>query len=87
MINSNEQALLTFLEEQKEKTQSMIIVEVNNHNHWASGEWKTDLNSYTITDEQVDFFINNSLNRIKPLQFRLKWLESQIEDFNFFKNL
>ena len=87
MINSNEQALLTYLEEQKEQTQANINVEVNVHNHWASGKWKTDLNTHLITDEQVDFFITNSLNRIKPLQFRLKWLESQIEDFNFFKNI
>lgn len=87
MINSNEQALLTYLEEQMEQTQSQIIAETTTHNHWASGEWKTDLNIHTITDSQVDFYITNSLNRIKPLQFRLKWLQSEIENFNFFKNI
>jgi hypothetical protein len=86
MLNSNEQALLTYLEEQKEKTQSLLSVENHNLWYWKSGNHFKDA-ELQLTNDQVDFLIKNSEERIKPLKFRLEWLEKQIEDFNFFKNL
>ena len=86
MINSNEQALLTFLEEQKEKTQSLLNAENHTLWYWKSGNYLKDANM-RLTNNQVDFLIKNAEERIKPLKFRLEWLEKQIEDFNFFKNI
>ena len=86
MINSNEQALLTFLEEQKEKTQSLLNAENHTLWYWKSGNHLKDT-EMRLTNGQVDFLIKNAEERIKPLKFRLEWLEKQIEDFNFFKNL
>lgn len=86
MINSNEQALLTFLEEQREKTQSLLSVENHTLWYWKSGNYLKDVDM-RLTNGQVDFLIKNAEERIKPLKFRLEWLDKQIEDFNFFKNI
>jgi len=83
MINSNEQALLTFLEEQRQQTQSQLIKEVETHNYWASGEYKKNDVWQNHTNDTIDFFISNYEKRIQPLKVRLKWLESEIDNFNF----
>ncbi len=87
MLNSNEQSLLTYLEEQRQQTQSQLIKEVDTHNYWASGEYKKNDVWQNHTNDTIDFFIANCEKRIQPLRFRLEWLEKQIFDFNFFKNI
>ena len=78
--NKNEEALLTYLEELKEQTLSAIFKETEVHNYWASGEYKKDSSLSSITKHQFDFYTTNSQNRLKPLRFRLMWLEGQIEE-------
>ena len=86
MINSNEQALLTYLEEQKEQTQSLLTSENHTLWYWKSGNHFKDDELKMLTNVQIDFFITNTENRIQPLKVRLEWLEKQIFDLNFFKN-
>ena len=87
MINSNEQALLTYLEEQHQQTKSLLTSESHTLWYWKSGNHFKDDELKQLTNEQIDFFISNTESRIQPLKVRLEWLEKQIEDFNFFKNL
>lgn len=84
---TNEEALLTYLEELKSQTLSSIFTETEVHNYWASGEYKKEPNFSSITKHQFDFFITNSQNRLKPLRFRLNWLESQINEITNLKSV
>jgi hypothetical protein len=87
MLNSNEQALLTYLEEQKEQTQSSLRIQNHTNYYWRSGKHFKDDELKLLTNDQVDFFITNGEKRSEELKFKLKWLQKHIEDFNFFKNL
>ena len=79
--NTNEQSLLFYLEEESLKTNSQLVKEVEVYNYWASGEYKKDSSNFGVmTNEQIDFFMTNTQNRMKPLMFRMKWLESQIKN-------
>ena len=80
MNNSNEQALLTYLEEQRTKTQASLTSENGILWYWKSGNWIKEIDFKTVTNEQIDFFITNTENRIKPLKVRLEWLETQISN-------
>lgn len=75
---TNEQQLLSYLEEQHSQTKSQLIKEVEVINYWTSGDYKKDMIDTHITNDQIDFFIYNCENRMSPLRFRMKWLESQI---------
>jgi hypothetical protein len=86
MLNSNEQALLTYLEEQKKQTQSSLTSETHTLWYWKSGNHFKDA-ELQLTNSQVDFFITNGEKRSEELKDRLEWLEKQIENFNFFKNI
>ena len=81
MVNytTNEQSLLNYLRGELSTTKSQLINQVEIHNYWSSGDYKKDMSGTQMTNEQIDFFITNSQNRIKPLRFRLEWLESQID--------
>ena len=80
MINSNEQALLTYLEEQRTKTQSSLTSENGILWYWKSGNWSKEIDYKQLTNQQIDFFITNTENRIKPIKFRLEWLDTQISN-------
>jgi hypothetical protein len=80
MVNSNEQALLTYLEELRTKTQSSLTMENGNLWYWKSGNHFQNDEFKNLTNSQVDFFITNTENRIKPLRFRLEWLDTQISN-------
>lgn len=80
MNNSNEQALLTYLEEQMEQTQSLLTSEYHTLWYWKSGNHFKDDELKQLTNSQVDFFITNTEERIQPLKLRLEWLESQISN-------
>jgi hypothetical protein len=87
MANLNEESLLSYLKEELLKTQSQYLTEVEVKDYWVDGKYRKDF-GMNITDEQVDFFITNCDNRMKPLMFRIKWLEGQIEEItmlNIFK--
>lgn len=78
--NTNEESLLTYLEELKSQTLSSVRMEEKTLNYWVNGEYKKDMNGTQMTNHQIDFFISNCENRLKPLRFRLMWLEGQIEE-------
>jgi hypothetical protein len=79
--NTNEESLLKYLEELKEQTLSSVRMEEKTLNYWVSGEYKKDLDGgMIVTNYQIDFYITNCENRLKPLRFRLMWLEGQIEE-------
>ena len=86
MLNSTQQALLTYLEEQKEQTKSSLRSQNHTNYYWKSFNYLKDDELKNLTNDQVDFLIKNAEERIKPLKFRLEWLDKQIEDFNFFKS-
>ena len=76
---TNEQSLLFYLEEESLKTNYQLVKEVEVYNYWASGQYKKDEPHLTSsTYEQINFYITNSQNRIKPLRYRMNWLETQI---------
>ena len=78
---TNEQSLLFYLEEESLKTNYQLVKEVEVYNYWASGQYKKDEpHLASSTYEQIDFYITNSQNRIKPLRFRMNWLETQINE-------
>lgn len=77
---TNEQSLLSYLKEELLKTQTQYLSEVETHNYWASGDYKKDMIDTHITNHQIDFFTTNCENRMKPLMFRINWLESQINE-------
>ena len=84
--NTNEESLLTFLEELKEQTISSITKEVETRDYWVSGRYQKDVDSGHVnrpTNGQVDFYITNCKNRLKPLNFRLDWIKLQIENVKF----
>jgi hypothetical protein len=84
---TNEQSLLSYLEEQLSQTESQYIKEVEVYGYWASGEYKKDSSNFGVmTNEQIDFFMTNTQNRMKPLMFRMKWLESQINEIKSFNS-
>ena len=78
--NTNEDSLLKYLEEELLKTQTQYLSEVEVKDYWVSGDYKKDMIDTHITNHQIDFFITNCENRMKPLMFRMKWLESQIAE-------
>jgi hypothetical protein len=85
---TNEESLLTYLEELKEQTLSSVRMEEKTLNFWVSGEYKEYVDSGDITkptNHQVDFYITNCENRLNPLRFRLNWLESQIKQISELK--
>jgi hypothetical protein len=85
MLKSNEQALLTYLEELKSQTLSAIGTETNVMNFWVSGKYQEYVDSGDMmksTKEQVQFYIKNAMERLEPLQHRLEWLQSQINSIN-----
>ena len=78
---TNEQSLLFYLEEESLKTNYQLVKEVEVYNYWASGEYKKDSSNFGVmTNDQIDFFITNSQNRINPIRFRMNWLEGQINE-------
>ena len=77
---TNEQSLLSYLEELHSETKSQLINQVQIHTYWSSGEYKKDMSGTQMTNHQIDFFITNSQNRMNPLRFRMNWLESQINE-------
>lgn len=82
--NTNDQALLTYLEELKSKTQSVVDNETHNLHFWTTGEYKNHQNSFfNVNDEQVEFYIKNAMERLEPLQHRLEWLDIQIQNIHF----
>ena len=83
--NTNEESLLTYLEELREQTISSITKEVETRDYWVSGRYEKDviIPSNRPTNGQVDFYITNSKNRLKPLNFRLDWIKLQIENVKF----
>lgn len=87
MANLNEQSLLSYLKEELLKTQSQYLMEVEVKDYWMDGTYLNDSTHMNVTNEQVDFFITNCENRMKPLMFRMKWLEGQIEEINVLTNL
>ena len=86
MNNSTQQALLTYLEEQKEQTKSSLRSQNHTNYYWKSFNYLKDDELKNLTNDQVDFFITNGEKLSEELKFRLEWLEKQIEDFNFFKS-
>jgi hypothetical protein len=90
MLKSNEQALLTYLEELKSQTLSSIGTETNVMNFWSSGKYQEYVDSGDMmkaTKEQVQFYIKNVMERLEPLQHRLEWLESQINEITNLKSV
>ena len=88
--NTNEEALLTYLEELKEQTLSSVRMEENALNFWVSGEYQEYVDNGNITkptNHQVDFYITNIQNRLNPLRFRLNWIESQINEITNLKSV
>ena len=80
MINSNEQALLTYLEEQHQQTKSSMISENHTLWYWKSGNHFKDDEFKQLTNAQIDFFITNGEERVDQLHFILKWLEKEISN-------
>jgi hypothetical protein len=78
--NTNEESLLKYLEELKEQTLSSVRMEEETLNYWVSGEYKKHMTGTQMTNHHIDFFISNCENRLKPLRFRLNWLEGQINE-------
>ena len=88
--NTNETALLTYLEELKSQTLSSVRMEEETLNYWVSGEYQKDVDkgsSMQPTNYQIDFYITNCENRLNPLRFRLMWLENQIKEITNLKNI
>jgi hypothetical protein len=88
--NTNEEALLTYLEELKEQTLSSVRMEEQTLNYWVNGEYQKDVDSGYLThptNHQVDFYITNCENRLNPLRFRLNWIESQINEITNLKSV
>ena len=86
MLNSKEQALLTYLEEQREQTQSSLTSQNHTNWYWKSGNYFKDA-ELQLTNSQVDFFITNGEKRSEELKDRLEWLELQIENVKFSERL
>ena len=87
---TNEESLLTYLEELKSQTQNLITSESHTMWYWKSANYIKDVKAGNIihpTNGQVDFFITNCENRLKPLRFRLMWLESQINEITNLKSV
>ena len=81
--NTNKESLLKYLEELKEQTQNLITSESHTMWYWKSANYIDDVKAGNMihpTNGQVDFYITNCENRLKPLRFRLNWLEGQIEE-------
>jgi len=87
MANLNEQSLLSYLKEELLKTQTQYLTEVEVRDYWMDGTYLNDSSHMNVTNEQVDFFITNCENRMKPLMFRMKWLEGRIDEINVLTNL
>ena len=86
MNNSTQQALLTYLEEQKEQTQSSLTSQNHTNWYWKSGNHFKD-SELQLTNSQVDFFITNGEKRSEELKDRLEWLELQIKNVKFSERL
>ena len=79
--NTNEKSLLTYLEELREQTISSITKEEALQDYWVSGRYKKDVKEANrATNEEVDFYITNSKNRLELfLHHRLIYIEHQIK--------
>jgi hypothetical protein len=87
MDNSNQHALLTYLEEQKKQTKSSLSSQNHTNYYWKSFNYLKDDELKNLTNEQVDFFITNGEKRSEELKDRLEWLELQIENVKFSERL
>ena len=88
--NTNEESLLTYLEELKAQTLSSLRMEEETLDYWLSGDYQKDVNSGGMmqpTNHQIDFYITNCENRLKPLRFRFNWLKSQINEITNLKSV
>ena len=88
--NTNEESLLTYLEELKAQTLSSLRMEEETLDYWLSGDYQKDVNSGGMmqpTNHQIDFYITNCENRLKPLRFRFNWLKSQIKEISKLKSV
>lgn len=77
---TNEQALLTYLEEELLQTQTQYQKYVKLGKYWASYEPQKDMPDTQFTYGEIDYLIINAETQQKLLMFRMKWLESQINE-------